>query len=170
MKKTVKEVIFIVLLATALALLVDALSPVGIPWVGQWDVSKGVIRADNHDLIAMLGFEIDDVEIAGKIYGQGSAVFLDARSRSAYEDGHIRGAISMPVNEFDDVIEPFSKQYAPEQTFIAYCSGRFCEDSHQLAERLYEHGYHNVLVMIDGYPGWLEKGLPVEEGVMKNVE
>jgi rhodanese-related sulfurtransferase len=53
---------------------------------------------------------IDDVEIAKQIYDSGEAVFVDARSREDYEEGHIKGAVSLPVGQFHDFIEAFKAQ------------------------------------------------------------
>ena len=45
---------------------------------------------------------------------------------------------------------------------ITYCSGRTCEDSHNLARLLSEVGFTDVRVFIDGFPGWEAEGYPVE--------
>jgi len=45
-----------------------------------------------------------------KIYDSGEAVFVDARSREDYEEGHIKGAVSLPVGQFHDFIEAFKAQ------------------------------------------------------------
>ena len=41
--------------------------------------------------IVMDDLEIEDVKIARQIYDSGTALFVDARAREAYEDGHIPG-------------------------------------------------------------------------------
>ena len=152
----------LLVVAVFLALLTNTFSPASIPLFGQWDESKGVIRANPNDDIFNLGFEIGNVETAKEIYDEGDTIFIDARDINAFEEGHIKGAVLFPIVEFDARIENFIDHYEPDQNIIIYCSGRSCEDSHHLAQLLTEFGYENILVMIDGFPGWEEKGFPVE--------
>ena len=135
----------------------------GIALFGDWDTSKGVISAKSKDGAPVVReLEITDIHIAKEIYDNKTAVFLDARSAEDYMDGHIKGALSLPVNRFEQEIENFKKTYPDSTHFITYCSGRECDDSHELAQYLLMEGYEKVNVLIDGYPGWKEKGFPVE--------
>ena len=145
-----------------IALLVNSFSPVGIPLTGQWDESLGTIGANSDDKMAAPGLEINNLSIAKQIFDQGGTLFVDARSRSDFLEGHVAGAISLPVSEFDDRIDTFFNQYLPNQAMVIYCSGRFCQDSHHLAQKLMEFGYENISIMIDGFPGWKAKGYPIE--------
>ena len=160
--KTIKEIMILVGASVALALVVNHLSPRGIALVGQWDTAKGVITTnvagENEYRIA----EIDQVTDAAKIFYDGDTLFVDARSTDDYEKGHIPDAISLPVGQFDEQIEAFLKRYPPDQSIVAYCSGRTCEDSHQLAQLLSEVGFTEVRVFIDGFPGWQAEGYPIE--------
>lgn len=152
----------LLVVAVLLAFLTNTFSPASIPLFGQWDESKGVIRAKPNDDIYSLGFEIGNVETAKEIYDEGDTLFIDARDINAFEEGHIKGAVLLPIGEFDARIENFLDRYEPDQNIITYCSGRSCEDSHHLAQLLTEFGYENVSVMIDGFPIWEKKGFPVE--------
>jgi len=87
---------------------------------------------------------------------------VDARTRDNYDNGHIPGAVSLPVGQFDALIDTFLDQHDIEQPIVTYCSGRTCEDSHNLAQLLTDFGYADVKVFIDGYPGWEAEGYPVE--------
>jgi rhodanese-related sulfurtransferase len=155
-------VILLLLAAVLLALLTNTFSPAGIPLLGQWDESEGVVRADPKDGQNTLGLEIEYVEIAKEIYDKGGTLFIDARDNEAFEAGHIRGALSLPPDEFDSRIESILDRYPLEHHIITYCSGRSCEDSHYVAQLLIEFGYEKVSVMMDGFVGWEEKGFPVE--------
>ena len=162
MKKLAKEIAILLGLAVGLAFTVNFLSPVGIALVGQWDTSQGVITAKAKNDGVMDDLEIEDVKIARQIYNSGTALFVDARAREAYEDGHIPGAVSLPVGQFDEDIDAFMSEYSPEQRIVTYCSGRTCEDSHKLARLLLEFEFVNVRVFIDGFPGWEAEGYPIE--------
>jgi rhodanese-related sulfurtransferase len=162
MPKTIKEMGGIFLGAVVIALLVNNFSPVGIPWIGQWDQSLGIVGANPDDEAAAPGLEIDNLAVAKQIFDQGGTLFVDARSKTDFLEGHVAGAISLPVNEFDARIETFFDQYQPHQAMIIYCSGRSCQDSHHLAQKLMQFGYQNISIMIDGFPGWKAKGYPIE--------
>ena len=161
-RNVAKEVIILLGLVVIAAFTVNFLSPKGIALVGQWDESQGVITARAKDDVVIDDLEIDDVEIAKQIYDSGEAVFVDARSREDYEEGHIKGAVSLSVGQFNVVIDTFKAQYSTASTIVTYCSGRTCDDSHKLAQLLFEQGYTKVGVFIDGYPGWEAEGFPIE--------
>ncbi|OGJ94181.1 MAG: hypothetical protein A2487_07660 [Candidatus Raymondbacteria bacterium RifOxyC12_full_50_8] len=157
---TSKGCIVIALIAIALAFIVNALSPRGIALVGQWDTAKGVISAKaKHDFINQAR-EID-LPKAQEYFNEG-VLFVDARAAEDYAAGHIRGAISLPVDNFFSVFGPFRQAYPDSTLIVAYCSGRECPDSHELAENLENAGYVHVKVFIDGFPAWKSEGLPVE--------
>lgn len=157
-----KELLILVGVSVAAALVVNSLSPKGIALLGNWDTSAGVVTAKpkaNQDSIFN---EIGDVESAKAIYDQGGAVFIDARSEGSFLNGHIAGSVSLPLGQFSEKIQLLLNTYDPSTLLITYCSGRTCQDSHQLARLLATVGYLNVRIFIDGYPAWKESGYPSE--------
>ena len=160
--RTAKEISLILGVSLLTAFIFNYFHPSGIALVGQWDTSEGVVSARAKNDIVIQGAEIGSVEEARGLYDSGKYIFVDARSREDYEAGHIPGAVSLPVGEFDDYIAAFQDRFPPDASIITYCSGRTCEDSHHLAEYLLEFGYDNVIVFIDGFPGWEADGHPIE--------
>ena len=160
--KTIKEISIILGLAFVLAFTVNYFSPTGIAVVGQWDTAQGVVTAKAKNDPVINEIEIATVDQARILYESGDYIFVDARSAEDYEAGHIKGAVSLPVGQFEDKIAGFLEQYSPEISIVTYCSGRTCLDSHQLADNLLEFGYEKVNVFIDGFPGWEAEGHPVE--------
>ncbi|HKJ30528.1 MAG TPA: rhodanese-like domain-containing protein [Balneolales bacterium] len=160
--ETIKEISILVSAAIIAALAINYFSPAGIALVGQWDTSQGVITANEKNDIVLNDIEIGDVILAKKLYDSQKFIFVDARSRDDYDEAHIKGAVSLPVGQFDEKIEAFLEQYPPEKAIITYCSGRTCEDSHRLAQLLLALGYTEINVFIDGYPGWKAEGYPIE--------
>lgn len=143
---------------------INSLSSNGIALFGKWDTSKGTISANSkQDLSYIHDLEIRDVQAVKKIFDKGDALFVDARVKEDFTDGHIKGAVSLPINQFDENIEDFLSKYQFSKHIVTYCSGRECEDSHRLAEKLINIGYTEVKIFIDGYPVWEEKGYPVEK-------
>jgi rhodanese-related sulfurtransferase len=160
--KTIKEISILVGVSIIAAFAVNYFSPAGITLVGQWDTAKGVITANEKNAIVLDDLEIGDVTLAKKLYDSQKFVFVDARSQDDYDEGHIKGAVSLPVGRFDEKIETFLEQYPPEKAIVTYCSGRTCEDSHRLTQLLLAFGYTEINVFIDGYPGWEAEGYPIE--------
>lgn len=160
--KTIAEITIFLAACIVLSLLANGVSPSGIPLLGQWDTSKGVVRAGAPPPSDTSAFEIGIVSDARKTYDRGETIFVDARSDTAYAEGHVKGAISLPVGEFEQRIDDFWDRYPVDQPIITYCSGRSCDDSHRLAQLLLEFGYARVSIMIDGFPGWKAGGHPIE--------
>ena len=157
-----KEIGILIGISIIAAFTVNYFSPSGIALVCQWDDSKSVVTAKAKNDVVVLELEIDDIKTAKQIYDSGKAVFVDARSQDNFGDGHIKGAVSLPVGRFDERIGAFKHRYSAESIIVTYCSGRTCTDSHQLAQLLLEHGYVNVSVFIGGYPNWKAEGYPIE--------
>ena len=160
--KTLREVSIITGISIIVAFGVNYFSPNGIALVGQWDIAKGVITASPAGDAAGQPEEIDSVARAKDLFDKGGVLFVDARSQNQYGNGHIPGAVSLPVGQFEERIESFLNRYPPEQPIVTYCSGRTCEDSHDLAQFLSDVGFNNVRIFIDGFPGWEAEGYPIE--------
>jgi rhodanese-related sulfurtransferase len=161
-QKTTKEIIILVGVSMTLALVVNYFFPRGVAPVGQWDMAKRVIAASPGEFLEEESRQSDNVARARETFSSGEVLFVDARSQDDYEDGHIPGAVSLPIGRFDERIESFLKRYPSDQPIVTYCSGRTCEDSHSLARFLLDAGYTDVRIFIDGLPGWQAEGHPVE--------
>jgi rhodanese-related sulfurtransferase len=155
-RKTIKEIIILVGVSVILALVVNTLSPRGIALVGRWDTVNLVGDTAGQAKI------IDSVAWAKSLFDKGDVLYVDARSQNDYENGHIPGAVSLPMGQFEAGIEFFLNRYPPEQPIVTYCSGRTCEDSHDLAQALSDLGFTNVRIFIDGFLGWEAQGYPIE--------
>lgn len=163
-KNIITGLVIIVVISIISAFGTNYLSPNGIALFGEWDTSKGAVSAKSkQDLPYIHELEIKDVQTVKQIFDKGDAIFVDARIHEDYAEGHIKGAISLPKNQFDEKIEAFLNIYPFSQKIITYCSGRECEDSHFLAEKLIQMGYAETKIFINGYPGWEKKGYPVEK-------
>jgi rhodanese-related sulfurtransferase len=96
------------------------------------------------------------------------AVFLDARSEEAYEQGHVAGAFHAPIETgvtSDDVLAIARAA----QTVVTYCdTNGECAASTRLAGLLGAAGVADVRVLEGGMPAWLERGYPAEAGACPN--
>lgn len=161
-ERTVKEIVIILSAAILVAFVVNVVSPNGISLMGSWDTSEGVISARAKTDVVEHSLEIDSVEEAKEIYDAGRTLFVDARHTDRYHEGAVKGAVSLSIYDYEDRIEAFIDTHGMDIRIVTYCSGRECDESHELAQRLLTEGYTNVRVFIDGYPSWEAEGFPVE--------
>ncbi len=110
------------------------------------------------EMILPLPVELDEVRAL-----QGSTTLLiDARSRTAFFEGHLPGARSLPKGEEVAGVAALQAEVPLSTPLIVYCSGYDCNDSFVLAEELMAAGYRQVRVFEGGFPEWRDAGLPVE--------
>ncbi len=162
--KRILEITIILSIAVSVGLMRNQLHAKGLPVKGQWDRSEGAVSAwskealANNEVIA----EIKAPSEAKALFDSGGYVFVDARGEEAYKENHVKGAVSLPVDEFQKLGKTFIDKYPTNSRLIIYCSGRECEDSHTLGGFLKDLGYKEIKIMIDGLPGWQEGGFPIE--------
>lgn len=99
-----------------------------------------------------------------ELFNSGEAIIIDARDREAFQKGHIRGAISIPLGEAEGLIPNLSRKTPKEKMLVVYCGGYDCHDSRLLGEKLLAAGFTQVFVYEGGYPEWQDGGNPVERG------
>lgn len=99
-----------------------------------------------------------------EIIASKSMVPLDGRSQADYENGHLPGAYSLSVADFDKRFPEFSARYPKEGAYLIYCGSGQCGLSRQLAGLLKKEGYHQIKLYSAGYNDWFLSGHPVEKG------
>ena len=87
---------------------------------------------------------------------------VDARGPSEYQEVHIRNAINVPANDFEQNIDLLPADKTKQ--IIFYCNGVKCGKSKKAAEKALKAGYENVVVYGEGMPVWEEKGMPIYAG------
>jgi rhodanese-related sulfurtransferase len=108
------------------------------------------------------------VEDAYGLYLDGKALFLDARDPVEYEEGHIKGAVNLPFDWWDEYWEDVKPLLNSDQEIIAYCGGFDCELSVFLTRDLKYRGYVKSYIFFGGWLKWIEAGLPVENSKSDN--
>ncbi|MGH9427962.1 MAG: rhodanese-like domain-containing protein [Terriglobia bacterium] len=99
-----------------------------------------------------------------EIIASKSMVLLDGRSQADYENGHLPGAYSLGVADFDKRFPDFSARYPKEGAYLSYCGSGQCGLSRQLAALLQKNGYDQIKLYSAGYNDWFLSGNPVEKG------
>jgi rhodanese-related sulfurtransferase len=90
-------------------------------------------------------------------------LFIDAREPADYQYAHIKNAINIPFDRFDEykhLIDKIDK----DQPVITYCAGTDCDLSILLGNLLFETGYKRVYIFFGGWNEWTEANYPVEQG------
>ncbi len=154
---------FIILMAAlVLGFGVNAFSPAGIPLFGQWDETAGVIMADPKKAAAFHAKEINNPLKVKQMIESGNVVLVDVRRADMYAQGHLPGALSYPLDAFDQGRSQFLNNVKKNARVIVYCSGVTCRDSHTFGTRLLEMGYVDVLVYAGGMAEWQEMEFELE--------
>ncbi|GAC1344058.1 MAG: metalloregulator ArsR/SmtB family transcription factor [Ktedonobacteraceae bacterium] len=90
----------------------------------------------------------------------GDVVVLDVRPAIEYRQGHITGAVSMPLDE----LEARLADLPPTREIVAYCRGPYCLFADDAVTLLSARGYQ-ARRLREGYPEWSAAGLPIEHAV-----
>lgn len=89
----------------------------------------------------------------------GTVVVVDARPLLEYRQGHIAGALSMPVEDLESRL----RELPEGRTVVAYCRGPYCVYADEAVQLLHERGIPATRLE-DGYPEWAAAGLPIATG------
>jgi rhodanese-related sulfurtransferase/DNA-binding transcriptional ArsR family regulator len=84
---------------------------------------------------------------------------IDVRPADEYAQGHIPGAVSVPLGELDRHMRSLRKR----TEVVAYCRGPYCVLAPEAVARLRARGFR-ARRLADGMPEWRLAGLPVAAG------
>ena len=89
--------------------------------------------------------------------GNDEYLFVDVRTVSEYESGHIKGAILIPLSEIGDRLSEFPM----DRPIVVYCNGSSCNRSGAAAAILLNNGFTEVYDLGGtGIIEWIEKNYP----------
>lgn len=91
-----------------------------------------------------------------------NVIWVDVRSKSSYEKGHIKGARNIELHLFEEEIQNLPKN----KEIVLYCDGEECDESYAAGKMLTKNGFKQAKtkVLIEGFKAWQEAGYPVKEG------
>ncbi|MDT8321772.1 MAG: metalloregulator ArsR/SmtB family transcription factor [Xanthomonadales bacterium] len=87
----------------------------------------------------------------------GLVTVIDVRPAEEYRDGHLPGAVSIPLDE----LEKHLRELDRDKEVIAYCRGPHCVLAFEAVARLRRKGWQARRLQ-DGFPEWQMAGFPVE--------
>jgi rhodanese-related sulfurtransferase len=100
-------------------------------------------------------------EEALALYDRHVALFIDSRHAYDFGVGHIKGAINIPLHEFD-IVKQSLDNLPRDQMIITYCDGEECSSSIELAKLLYASGFLDVKIFFGGWSEWRTHNQPTE--------
>lgn len=100
---------------------------------------------------------LSSAELAEKMQKE-EITILDVRPKTEFEEGHIAGALNIPVNNLPDNLDDLPE----DQEIVAYCRGPFCVFADDAVELLNEKGF-NAKRLDEGFPEWLIDEFPIEQ-------
>lgn len=127
------------------------LRDVGASQLAEVDRLVETYLADREALAA-----ISKEELVRQI-ADGTIVVLDVRPTPEYDQGHIVGARSIPIDELERRLSDLS----PDREIVAYCRGPYCVFADEAVSLLVERGYQ-ARRLTAGMPEWRAAGYPVE--------
>lgn len=84
---------------------------------------------------------------------------LDVRPDDEFVQGHVPGAINIPFHQLETRLD----ELPDNREIVAYCRGPYCMLAFEAVARIRRAG-RQARRLKEGFPKWLEKGLPTELG------
>ncbi|MGK2962508.1 MAG: MBL fold metallo-hydrolase [Gemmatimonadaceae bacterium] len=124
-----------------------------------FDRIRGIAPADQIDELAKLGARLRGTRQAtvAEVSGRPDTTILDVRGRGEFEEGHIPGALNIPLGELERRMGE-----VPAGKVAVHCQGG--GRSAIAASILQKHGRDEIANMDGGFSDWEKSGNPVARG------
>ena len=155
-KRLIIRSLCLVVIASAVGLVVNAARPSGVDLFGYQPPKKKILEAQKPGQEATVS-EID-LATALRLQKTAGALFIDARKKVEFDTGHVRGAINIPSERFDEAFPPHKPSILKADKIVAYCSDVECDEAYELAEMLCEELKRPILVFGGGMKEYRGKG------------
>ena len=106
-----------------------------------------------------LAFQTDVSDVHAALPA-GEFVLVDTRSRAAWDQGHIPGAVHLPTAEIPERATALLPDL--DADLVVHCWGPGCNGSTKAALALSRLGYARVRELIGGFEYWAREGLAIE--------
>lgn len=103
-------------------------------------------------------FSEADADLVSQMGNAPGSMLLDARPSELFGFGYIPGAVNLPVATFAASLPPLLPRLRAAHLLIVYCGGPHCPDAADLAVRLFEKGFKNLLIYRGGMQDWQRRG------------
>jgi len=165
--------IVLMIAASIAGIVVNVARPDGLPLIQAGapvetaphgsDATPDSAAADSTGAVALPEGAVS-LEEMKRLIDSGTAVVIDARSSTEYEEGHLPGAINIPHDRLPEFIDALNSEVPLDAQVVLYCRGPECDFSDMLATEMKIMGYQNVAVFTGGWEHWTGAGYPTEAG------
>lgn len=155
-----KSLIIILIAAVGFGFIYNFLSNKGIPIIREKVELKR--ETENKSDIPKSNIEdpvLIDISRAHQLFTDKAAIFIDARDKWDFNEGHILGALNFPEYRFDMDLTEIGK-LRKDTTYVIYCGSLDCDLSKKLGVKLAELGFKDLKIMDAGWGAWLNKDYP----------
>jgi len=161
---TLTRMLLIILLGVALGVVNKFVNPNAPDFVGYYPV----VSASDTAKIPEAAEEGDPPYIsigeAADFFNTPGVLFVDARDEWDYNQGHIKGAVSLPFETDDEtILERFIARTPKDKQIVVYCNGADCDLSLYMGRTLAAEGYTGVHIFFGGWTDWQLQHLPIEK-------
>lgn len=122
--------------------------------------SELVFENENDSLSASGQIKAIRLAKAVQLFNLG-VLFIDARDKWDFADGHIESAINIPEYDFENYTDKVS-ELDKGKTYVLYCGGDDCDVSQRLSKKMAPFGFKELLVYVGGWDEWQQAGMPVD--------
>jgi rhodanese-related sulfurtransferase len=117
--------------------------------------------AELPDPATVVGIPLLRMAEAEALWHEPGTLFLDVRSTSDFEFGHIAGAINIPEERLEKQFPAFRERLASARAIVVYCKSEDCGKSLWAAIRLRNEGLMQTKIYPAGWNQWSTSDLPV---------
>jgi rhodanese-related sulfurtransferase len=120
-------------------------------WIELRDASATRVAEVERAARNYLGDEVEAIsrdELLKRLR-RSDVVLVDVRPADEFDAGHIRGAISIPLDELDERVAELPE----DSEIVAYCRGAFCAYAHEAVRTLRAEG-RPARRLEGGWPEW----------------
>ena len=120
-------------------------------WLELRDASATRLAEVERAAREYLGAEVEAItreELVKRLRGN-EVVLVDVRPAEEFDAGHIRGAVSIPLDELDERLS----ELPADSEIVAYCRGTLCAYAHEAVRRLRAEG-RPARRLEGGWPEW----------------
>lgn len=136
----------------------------GIGILSNWGRSDGI---HPRELLMLFPFyyhaDFQTVSVDSAIYMmfEEEVVFIDIRSSDDFKIDHIPNAVSLPFRQY--IRQPSKIQsIMDDKPLLLYDFRPNCKETFLMARMMKKQGAQKVLILKEGFAGWIEENMPVE--------
>ncbi len=99
-----------------------------------------------------------EITINEALKNSDSIIWVDARNREKFDEGHITNAKLLNEDDWDNLLFDFMQIFDPDKKIVVYCDSGGCHASKNVAQRLRnELQIDNIYTLKGGWDKWLQK-------------